>query len=450
MNPFAKRRATLLAHMRGNGGGVAIIPTARELIRNGDVEYAYRHDSYFYYLSGFAELDAVIVLVADANPAVAARSILFCREKDAEHEIWHGFRHGPEGARASFGFDAAFPIAALEQHMPALLAGAQALYFGFGRDAGWDAQLVSWLNGLRRQARAGVAVPLAIHDVQGPLNEMRLLKDEDELASMRRAAEISAGAQLRAMRFTRPGVSEYQIEAELLHEFRRHGADAPAYPAIVAAGANTCVLHHNPGATVLQDGELLLIDAGCEYASYASDITRTFPASGRFSTAQRSMYEIVLAAQLAAIAEVRAGNRFTDPHDAAVRVLAQGMLDTGLLDRHTSGTLDDVIDNGAYRRFFMCRTSHWLGLDVHDVGDYREAADGGTAAAERPARILRPGMTMTVEPGIYIRPAADVPEQYWHIGIRIEDDVAVTAGAGEVLSRDVPKTVAEIEAIMAR
>jgi Xaa-Pro aminopeptidase len=438
MNPYANRRAALIAQMQANGGGVAIIPTAMEVMRNNDVEYAYRHDSYFYYLSGFTEPDAVIVLVAGAQP----QSILFCREKDNEHAIWHGFRHGPEGARASFGFDAAFPISALEQHMTALLANAPALYFGVGRSPALDGQVQRWLGALRRQARSGLAAPGITYDVLALLDEMRLIKDDEEVAIMRQAASISAGGQLRAMRFARPGMTEYQVEAELLHEFRRHGADAPAYPAIVAAGANACVLHHNPGATRLQDGDLLLIDAGCEFDSYASDITRTFPVNGRFSGPQQTIYEIVLAAQIEAIAAVRPGNRFIDPHDAAVRVLAQGMLDTGLIDRNKLGGLDDVIAGGAYRQFFMCRTSHWLGMDVHDVGAYRAPDEG-------PWRMLRPCMAMTVEPGIYIRPAPGVPEQYWHIGIRIEDDVVVTPDGCDILSAGVPKTVAGIEAAMA-
>ncbi|OEZ56927.1 aminopeptidase P N-terminal domain-containing protein [Duganella sp. HH105] len=447
MHQFIQRRARLIEHMRSNGGGVAIVPTARELLRNGDVEYAFRHDSNFYYLTGFVEPDAVLVLVVDASRDGRAQSLLFCREKDVEHEIWHGFRHGPEGARDSFGFDAAFPVAELAQRVPSLLAGASAVYGCPGQDGEWDAQLASWLNAVRRQARSGVRAPAAIVDVRQLLGEMRVVKDDSELASMRRAAQISAEAQLRAMRCARPGMTEYQIEAELLYEFRRSGADAPAYPAIVAAGANACVLHHNPGAAVLKAGDLLLIDAGCEYQSYASDITRTFPVTGRYSGAQRTMYELVLAAQMAAIAAVKPGNRFSDPHDAAVRLLAQGMLDTGLLDRNKVGAVDDVVGNGDYRRFFMCRTTHWLGLDVHDAGDYGEAT---ASVADRPSRLLRPGMTLTVEPGLYIRPAPDVPEQYWHIGIRIEDDVLVAGGACEVLSHGVPKTIAEIEAVMTR
>ncbi len=450
MHQFANRRARLIEQMRNNGGGVAVIPTAREGLRNGDVEYPFRHDSYFYYLSGFEEADALIVLAVDPSPGARAQCILFCREKDPKTELWHGFRHGPEGARTVFGFDAAFPITTLEQRMPALLAGAPALYFCLGHDTGWDARVAAWLNALRGQARSGVRAPAAIYDVQVLLNEMRVVKDGSELASMRRAADISAEAHVRAMRRTRPGMTEYQIEAELLQAFRHHGAAGPAYPSIVAAGANTCVLHHNPGATVLRPGDLVLIDAGCEYESYAADITRTYPAAGKFSGTQKMLYEIVLAAQMAAIAAVKPGSRFIDPHHAAVRLLAQGMLDTGLLDKNKSGSVNDVIENSDYRRFFMCKTSHWLGLDVHDVGDYGEALEGGSVAAGRPSRILQAGMTMTVEPGIYIQPAPDVPERYWHIGIRIEDDVLVTANGHDVLSHGAPKTIAEIERCLER
>jgi Xaa-Pro aminopeptidase len=446
MMPYANRRAALIEHMRANGGGVAIIPTAREAMRNGDADYLYRHDSYFYYMSGFPEPEAVIVLVA--APQATARTILFCREKDVEREIWDGFRFGPEGARAEFGFDAAFPIAALDSEMPKLLADAPALYYGLGSDSGLDAQVQSWLTAVRRQARAGVSAPSMVHELHGLLNEMRLFKDAAEITSMKQAAAISAQAHARAMRVSRPGMTEYQIEAELLHEFRRHGSDAPAYTSIVATGANACVLHYRAGAAALKDGDLVLIDAGCEYASYASDITRTYPVNGKFSGPQKTLYELVLAAQTAALAEIRPGKRFNDPHDAAVRVLAQGMLDTGLLDQNKLGALDDVIANGDYRQFYMHRTGHWIGMDVHDVGDYREAEQAASASKEKPWRILRPGMVLTVEPGIYVRPAPGVPEQYWHIGIRIEDDALLTADGCEILSRDAPKTVAEIEATM--
>lgn len=448
MKQFAQRRARLLDHMRRNGGGVAIIATACERMRNSDVEYPFRHDSYFYYLSGVTEPEAVIVLVAQAG-GERGQALLFCREKDPEHEIWHGFRHGPEGARTHFGFDAAFPIAELDARIPGLLSRAPALYASVGHDAALDARLAAWLSALRRQGRAGARVPAAIHDVHLLLDEMRLIKDDSEIASMRAAAAISAQAQVRAMRFARPGVTEYQIEAELLHQFRSCGAAAPAYPSIVATGANTCVLHHNAGAAIVGQGDLILIDAGCEFDSYASDITRTFPAAGKFGAAHRTIYEIVLAAQAAALTAVRPGMAFNQVHDAAVAVLAQGMLDTGLLDKTKLGSVEDVIANGHYRRFFMCRTSHWLGLDVHDVGAYREAASQTEGGPEAPWRRLAPGMTLTVEPGIYIRPAPDLPQQYWNIGVRIEDDVLVTHGACDILSNGVPKTVADIEMLMA-
>ncbi|MGZ3240725.1 MAG: M24B family metallopeptidase, partial [Burkholderiaceae bacterium] len=283
------------------------------------------------------------------------------------------------------------------------------------------------------------------------LNEMRLVKDESEIAIMQRAANISAAAHERAMRVSRPGMHEYEIEAELLHEFRKHGSEFPAYTSIVAAGANACVLHYRAGNTVMQDGDLVLIDAACELGSYASDITRTYPANGKFSGPQKALYEIVLAAQAVAIAEVKPGKRFIDGHEAAVKVLAQGMLDTGLLDKNKVGTLDDVISKGDYRQFYMHRTGHWIGMDVHDVGNYREPNTEPLAEEqERPWRVLQPGMVMTVEPGIYVRPSPGVPEQYWNIGIRIEDDVAVTPSGPEILSRDAPKTVADIEAIMKR
>jgi Xaa-Pro aminopeptidase len=449
MTPFAARRAALIAQMQAKGGGVAIIPTAREAMRNGDADFPYRHDSHFYYLSGFDEPEAVLVLAAGKDASSAAQAILFCREKDKEREIWDGFRHGPEGARAAFGFDAAYPIAELDAELPKLLADAPALYYGIGRDAKLEVQVQSWLDAVRRRERAGINAPTEFHDLFALLDEMRLFKDESEIAAMRRAAQISAGAHARAMRTSRPGLAEYEIEAELLHEFRRHGSEAPAYTSIVAAGSNACVLHYRAGSTVMQDGDLVLIDAGCEYGSYASDITRTYPANGKFSAAQKTLYEIVLAAQSAAIAASKSGNRFIDPHNAALRVLVQGMLDTGLLDKQKYPTVEDAIASGDYRQFYMHRTSHWLGMDVHDVGGYREPGEAPTDG-EKPWRILRPGMVLTIEPGIYVRPAEGVPEQYWNIGIRIEDDVLITADGNDVLSRDAPKTVAEIEAVMQR
>jgi len=443
MKSFAARRAALIAHMQSRGGGVAVIPTAPEVARNADADYPYRHDSYFYYLSGFQEPEAVIVLVVGKT----TQSLLFCREKNLEREIWDGYRYGPEAARTSFGFDAAHPIAALDAEMPKLLANVPAIFYALGSDSKLDARVQGWLHAVRQQARAGVAAPSAAHDIHGLLNEMRLVKDADEIAAMRRAAVISSQAHERAMRASRPGLREYQIEAELLHEFRRHGSQFPAYTSIVAAGANACVLHYRAGDAIMKDGDLVLIDAGCEFDSYAADITRTYPANGKFSGPQKELYEIVLAAQYAAIAETKPGKRFPDGHDAAVRVLAQGMLDTGLLDANKVGTLDDVIAKGDYKQFYMHRTGHWLGMDVHDVGDYREPGEPAVDG-EKPWRILRPGMVTTVEPGIYVRPAQGVPEQYWHIGIRIEDDALVTEEGCEIMTASAPKTVAEIEAVM--
>jgi Xaa-Pro aminopeptidase len=440
MKSYAARRASLMAQMRAKGGGVAIIPTAPEVMRNRDADYPYRHDSYFYYLSGFTEPEAVIVLVAGKTN----RAILFCRDKNLEREIWDGYRYGPEAAREKFGFDAAYPIDALNTEMPELIANAPALFYALGSDAKLDAQVQEWLQAVRMQARAGVTAPSTVHDVQVLLDEMRLFKDAEEVDIMRRAAAISAQAHQRAMRTARPGLREYQLEAELLHEFRRQGSQYPAYGSIVATGPNACVLHYRAGDAELKDGDLVLIDAGCELDGYASDITRTFPANGIFSGPQKALYEIVLASQAAAVAEVRPGKRFMDGHDAAVRVLAQGMLDTGLLDKNKVGTLEDVIEKGAYRQFYMHRTGHWLGMDVHDVGEYREPAE----STDKPWRKLEPGMVLTVEPGIYVRPGEGVPQQFWNIGIRIEDDALVTDKGCELLTSDAPKTVADIEALM--
>jgi len=424
----AERRRRLAAAI---GEGVAVIPTAPERTRNRDSHYPYRYDSYFYYLTGFQEPEAVLVLVGGAEP----RSILYCRERNPERETWDGFRHGPEGARERFGFDAAHAIAALDEAMPALIADRAALWYPVGADAEWDARAMRWLNAVRANARAGVAAPQALHDVRAPLDEMRLLKDAHELALMRRAAAISAAAHRRAMLAARPGRREYEIEAELLHEFRVSGAQFPAYSPIVAGGANACVLHYVQNDAQLDEGALLLVDAGCELEGYAADITRTFPVNGRFGGAQREVYEIVLAAQCAAMDQVRAGNAWNEPHDAAVRVLAQGMLDLKLL----AGSLDEALEKETYKRFYMHRTGHWLGLDVHDAGDYKRAGAW---------RALAPGMTLTVEPGLYLRAAEDVPERLRGIGVRIEDDVLVTAGECEVLTAAAPKAIAEIEALI--
>jgi Xaa-Pro aminopeptidase len=439
MNPFAARRARLASQMRP--GAVAVLQTAPEVLRNADSEYPYRHDSYFYWLSGFTEPESVVVVIAAKGDA-PARSILFCREKDVEHEIWTGVRYGPEAARAQFGFDEAFAIGELDAQMARLLADCRDLYYPLARGQ-LDEAVARWLKAVRAQSRSGITAPASTHDVLGMLDEMRLLKDDTELATMQRAADISGGAHARAMRVARPGMWEYEIEAELLHEFRRHGAQYPAYTPIVAAGANSCILHYNANNALAKDGDLVLIDAGCELDSYASDVTRTFPVNGRFSGPQRALYELVLASQQAAFDAVAPGRPYSDFHGAAVRVLAQGMLDLGLIDKTKFATVDDVVGEHAYRQFYMHGTGHWLGLDVHDAGQYRD-----TAVADKPSRALQPGMVLTVEPGIYVRPAEGVPEQFWNIGIRIEDDVVVTADGCRVLTVSAPKEVGEIEALM--
>lgn len=433
MHPYSERRARLIERM---GSGVAVIATAPERARNRDTHYGYRHDSYFYYLTGFAEPEAVLVLIAGDSP----RSILFCREKNAEREIWDGWRHGPDAAREKFGFDEAFVHGELDAKLPELMADQPRLHFVIGEDAAWDQRMMTALNAVRAQVRAGRQAPSELLDIRQPLDDMRLIKDLHEQSLMRRAADISARAHRRAMQASRPGAMEYEIEAEILHEFRRSGSEAPAYGSIVAGGANACVLHYVSNDAELHEGDLLLVDAGCELGGYASDITRTWPVGGRFGAAQRDVYQLVLDAQTAAFAEVKPGARFIDYHDAAVKVLAQGMLDLGLL----KGTLDEAIEKGDYRRFYMHRTGHWLGMDVHDAGEYRPRGGGPNEW-----RTLEAGMVLTVEPGCYIRPADDVPEAFWNIGIRIEDDVIVTADGCDIYTAAAPKTIADIEAVMA-
>lgn len=436
-----ERRARVMQAMAERGGGVAVHFTAPERVRNRDSEYPYRYDSSFWYLTGFGEPESALVLVAHGNRREA---LLFCRDRHEEREIWDGFRYGPERAQAEFGFDAAHPIERMDEAMPELIADAPALFHALG-DTALDGRVQAWLQKVRSMSRTGRRAPATVHDLASIVDEMRLVKDASELDTMRRAASISAAAHVRAMRNCRPGLREYEIEAELLHEFRRQGAQSPAYTSIVAAGANACVLHYPAGEAEAKDGDLVLIDAACEVDGYAADITRTFPANGRFTSEQRAVYDVVLAAQAAAIAEARPGCDFNAPHVAAMRVLTQGLIDLGLV----SGSLDGALESNAFRPFFMHRTGHWLGLDVHDVGDYREPAslpDGG----ERPWRRLLPGMVTTVEPGLYIRPAAGVDERFHNIGIRIEDDVAITADGCEVLSADAPKAPAEIESLMKR
>lgn len=444
---YQARRDRVLAALRAAGGGVAFVQTAPEVARNRDTDYPYRHDSYFYYLTGFAEPQACIVLDANAGPGEPS-AILFCRPKNAERETWEGFHFGPQAAREAFGFDAAFPIEALDEQLPKLLADAPALHYALGRSAELDGKVRGWIDAVRAQSRSGVTPPGSLVDITPLIDDMRLVKDAHELAIMRRAARISAEAHRRAMAVCRPGMLEYELEAELLYTFRRRGAQAPAYGSIVAAGANACVLHYPAGNATLREGDLVLIDAACELDGYAADITRTFPANGRFSPAQRELYEIVLAAQRAAIDATRPGASFEAPHDAAVRVLAQGLLDTGIVSHERLPSVDDVIAERAYARFYMHRTGHWLGMDVHDCGDYRERQAAPDETGALPWRTLRASMALTIEPGLYVRAAPDVPEQYWDIGIRIEDDAVVTDTGCELITRDVPVAVDEIEALM--
>lgn len=423
-----ERRQRLIQAM---GKGVAIVPTATEKHRNSDSHYPYRFDSYFYYLTGFPEPEAVLVMVAGDTP----KALLFCREKDPEREVWNGFRYGPEAACREFGLDECHPIGKLEEMLPDLLADQPAVFYPIGADSEWDGRVLAALNAVRAKVRTGVAAPREIVEIRSLIDEMRLIKGPEELELMRKAAAIAGRAHVRAMRFAQPGLAEYEVEAEILHEFRRHGAQAPAYTSIVAGGANACVLHYVENNAILRDGDLLLIDAGCELDGYASDITRTFPVNGTFSPVQREVYELVLAAQEAAIDAVKPGNPFDAYHEAALQVLVQGMIDFGLLP----GSADENIESGAYKQFYMHRTGHWLGLDVHDVGDYKRGSEW---------RALKPGMMLTVEPGLYIRPADNVPTRFHNIGVRIEDDVLVTDSGNEILTDSAPKTVAAIEDTM--
>ena len=459
--PYAQRRARAAAEMTrlGGPGGIAIIPTAPERPRNRDTDFLYRHDSYFYYLTGFAEPNAWLVLTGDG------KSTLFCQPKDLEREIWDGIRLGPEAAPAALGVDEAWSVAELDARLPKLLENTATVWYPFATHAGLESRIDGWLQKVRARVRYGALAPEAQRDVCTILDEMRLIKDAHELDLMRRAAQISARAHIRAMqrcaRMLRAGedVREYHLDAELLHEFRQHGSQYPAYGSIVAAGANACVLHYRADAAPIRDGELVLIDAGCELDGYASDITRTFPANGKFTGPQRTLYELVLASQEAAVAATKPGARFTDPHDATVKVLTQGMLDLGLIDKQQHGTLDDAIANRAYFAHYMHRTGHWLGMDVHDCGSYVEPSEvgqvserrdplSGEVIKDRPSRILRPGMVLTIEPGIYVRPSESVPKEFWNIGIRIEDDAVVTDTGCELITRDVPVEPEAIEALM--
>lgn len=440
---FADRRAKLAKRVAAQGGGVVLLQSGLEIMRNRDSDYPFRSDSYFYYLTGFPEPEACLALAVRADGQ--SESILFCRERDEEREIWDGFRFGPEQAQDRFGFDQTFAIDELQPELEDLLANQPAVFLRLGQDADLEQGVGQVLDGLRGKARLGITAPHSLVDITHALDEMRLIKNLEELDIMRRAATISAQAHCNAMRATRPGMREFEVEAELLHTFRKHGSEFPAYGSIVAGGANACVLHYRANNAPLRDGDLLLIDAGCELDNYASDITRTYPVNGQFSKAQQAVYEVVLEAQYAAIKATRAGERFNAPHNAAVEVLSQGLLDLGLLQ----GSLSEVIESKAYSKFYMHRTGHWLGMDVHDCGSYRDpAAPAKPEEGQDTSRHLQPGMVLTIEPGLYIRAADGVPEEFHNIGIRIEDDAIVTDKGCEVYTHEVPKTVSEIQALM--
>ena len=454
---YAQRRARVAAQIGEDG--IAIIPTAPEQQRNRDSDFLFRHDSYFYYLTGFTEAKAWLVITGDG------KSLLFCAPKDLEREIWDGFRLGPDAAPAALGVHNAMSVDQLDEQLPRLLENRDAVWFPFAIHQGLESRVGGWLNKVRARVRYGALCPEQQRDLCAILDEMRLVKDPQEQEIMRRAAQISARAHIRAMRLSarmlREGqdVREYHLDAELLHEFRLGGSQSPAYGSIVAAGANACVLHYRADVAPIRKGELVLIDAGCELDGYASDITRTFPADGRFTGPQRALYDLVLASQQAAVDATKAGARFTDPHDATVKVLAQGMLDVGLLDKAKVGTAQDVIEQRAYFRFYMHRTGHWLGMDVHDCGSYVEPSQigevserkdplSGETIKNRPSRVLQPGMVLTIEPGLYVRPGEGVPEKFHNIGIRIEDDAIVNQTGCELISRGVPVKADEIEALM--
>jgi Xaa-Pro aminopeptidase len=428
---FTRRRRQLMRMMGRDA--IAILPAAAVKHRNGDVEYGYRQDSDFQFLTGFPEPEAVAVLIPHRPQG---EYVLFCRDRDPARELWDGDRAGQDGAVERYGADDAFPIGDIDEILPGLLESRSRVWYTMGLHPEFDQRIIGWVNGLRAQAKQGLHTPQEFAALDHLLHDMRLYKSRSELATMRRAASIAVGAHLRAMRCAAPGVMEYEVAAELVHEFHRHRADI-AYQPIVGGGPNACVLHYRDNAAALRDGDLLLIDAGCELDCYASDITRTFPVNGRFSPAQRAVYEVVLAAQHAAIAKCVAGNHWNEPHDAAVRVITHGLVSLGIL----RGKVGKLIKDGAYKDFFMHRTGHWLGLDVHDVGDYKV----GDAW-----RVLEPGMVLTVEPGIYIAPGAHrVAKKFRGIGVRIEDDVAITRGKPEVLSGGLIKHPDAIERFLA-
>ncbi len=432
---YARRRQNLMRQM--GPSSIAIIPGASELIRSRDTHFRFRQDSNLSYLSGFPEPDAVLVLIPGRQQG---QVVFFCREKDRSKEIWDGFRAGPEGAIAQYGADDAFPISDMDEILPGLIEGKDKVFYSMGLYPELDKHLTSWINHIRAQSRSGVSPPAEIVDLDHLVHEMRLLKSAAELKVMRKAAKISAAAHTRAMRVCRPGLYEYQLQAEIEYWFAQNGAEAAAYSTIVGGGANACVLHYIENRSPLRDGDLVLIDAGCEYQGYAADITRTFPVNGKFSAEQRALYDIVLDAQYAAIDACQVGRRFIEPHVASVQVIAQGLLDLGLL----KGKLDQVIEERAYTRFYMHRAGHWLGMDVHDVGDYKVDGSAGEW------REFEHGMVTTIEPGIYVhQDDTSVPARWRGIGIRIEDDVVLRKTGREILTSAVVKKPGEIEALMA-
>lgn len=429
---FARRRRDLMAMMEKNS--IAIVTAAPERLRSRDTFFPYRQDSDFHYLSGFPEPEAVLVLVPGR---AQGQFILFCRDRDRAREIWDGYRAGPEGACSEYDADDAFPIADIDDILPGLLEGRDRVYYAVGKDQEFDKHLMGWINDIRGRARSGAVPPGEFVDLDHLLHEMRLFKRPAELQLMRKAGKISAVAHCRAMKAVEPGMPEYQLQAEIEHEFARAGAAFPAYTSIVGGGHNACVLHYVSNNHVLNDGDLVLIDAGCEYQHYAADITRTFPVNGKFTPEQKAIYELVLEAQLAAINEVADGRHWNEPHQITVEVITAGLVELGLL----KGVVSELIEKGAYTDFYMHRAGHWLGMDVHDVGDYK---------VDNEWRVLETGMVMTVEPGIYIAPDNRKVAKKWRgIGIRIEDDVAITRKGTEVLTSAVPKTIADIEALMA-
>ncbi len=431
VSEFNRRRSQLM-RMIGKGN-IAIVSSASSQVRNRDVEYPFRQDSDFLYLTGFNEPDSVLVLVPGRKHG---EYILFCRESNSEQETWHGRRAGQQGAIEQYGADDSFPIDDIDDILPGLLENREKVFQVMGRYPEFDARLMGWVNQIKEQSRSGVHVPYEFVSLDHLLHDMRLYKSRAEQGVMKKAAKISVAAHKRAMQACKPGLFEYSIEAEYNYEFSRNGAEH-AYPPIVGSGQNGCILHYTDNTDVLKDGELLLIDAGCEVEGYASDITRTFPINGKFTSAQRDLYEVVLEAQQAAIKKVKPGNHWNDPHNAAVRVITKGLLELKIL----KGSLPKLMKEHAYRRFYMHRTGHWLGLDVHDVGDYKVGDQW---------RLLEPGMVLTVEPGVYIpAPSKGVLKKWWDIGIRIEDDVLVTTKGNEVLTAGLPSSVKDIEALMA-